>query len=435
MIPPRNNTNRKLLLIILCSILTVALTLNDGYRHRAYADNAPTSQTLVPVAPTDGSKPAETTKAPDALPVAAKPPVKAKIHDVTKIAPQSKAVATTKSPAGGKMLDVRKTSVVGKAPAVTKIPAVTTVFGSVKTPAAVKAPSDSGKIPAVTKTFTTVKNPAVTKAFDTAKTSASGKLSDLTKTVAETKLHANETMPISKKYWQHDDADKYWLRAKQEVDKSVMELLAQHQDDIDYADKLHIYPHGDLEKKEIALTFDDGPHPQFTPRLLAILKEYDVKATFFLVGEKAEEAPYLVKAEAAEGHCIGNHTYHHVNLTKIPSEYVATEIKACGEVLEKITGQAPHLFRPPGGDFNAEVALVPSTLGYAMVLWTDDPGDYASPGSQVILERTLKHATNGGIILLHDGIPQTMDILPQLITTLRAEGYQFVTIDEMMGNN
>jgi polysaccharide deacetylase family sporulation protein PdaB len=227
--------------------------------------------------------------------------------------------------------------------------------------------------------------------------------------------------------------DRYWQNAKEEVDKSVLELLAQHQAELERGLRYDKLLHGDTSKRQIAITFDDGPHPEYSPQLLAILKKYKAKATFFLVGEKAEQAPDLVRAEVAAGHCVGNHTYHHVNLTKIPNEDVAAEIKACGDVLRKITGQAPHLFRPPGGDYDKQVAETAEALGYTMVLWTDDPGDYASPGDKVIETRVLDHVSNGGIVLIHDGVQQTVDVLPQILGYLKGKGYEFVTIDEMTG--
>lgn len=231
----------------------------------------------------------------------------------------------------------------------------------------------------------------------------------------------------------HAQLASYWTDAKMEVDKSVMDLLTQHQSELNRGIVYHKFMHGDTAKKQIAITFDDGPHPQYTPKLLAILKQYNVKATFFLVGELAAQHPYLVKAEIAAGHEVGNHTFHHVNLTKIPPSYIATEIQACGDVIKKITGKRPELFRPPGGDYNDNVARVAEAENYTMILWTDDPGDYAKPGSNVIMSRTLDKLTNGGIILIHDGIQQTIDILPELIKYLKSHGYEIVTIDDMMG--
>jgi peptidoglycan/xylan/chitin deacetylase (PgdA/CDA1 family) len=139
-----------------------------------------------------------------------------------------------------------------------------------------------------------------------------------------------------------------------------------------------------------------------------------------------------VKAEIAAGHSVGNHTYHHVNLTKIPPRLVATEIQACGDVLQRITGTKPHLFRPPGGDYNLPVAETANDLGYTLVLWTDDPADYAQPPAQVLMSRTLDWAHNGGILLLHDGAPETVALLPQLLTDLRRRGFELVTVDEML---
>jgi peptidoglycan/xylan/chitin deacetylase (PgdA/CDA1 family) len=229
------------------------------------------------------------------------------------------------------------------------------------------------------------------------------------------------------------ELDKFWENAREEAYKSVPELLAQHQTELRRGLRYHTLMRGNPAKRQIALTFDDGPHPGYTLKLLDILKRYGAKATFFVVGEKAEQSPDLVKAELAAGHDIGNHTYHHVNLTKIPNDHVATEIKACGKVVQAITGHAPHLFRPPGGDYDRQVAEVAEALGYTMVLWTDDPGDYASPGSKVIESRVVDRIGNGGIILMHDGVQQTLDILPQMLERLTQRGYQFVTIDQMMG--
>jgi peptidoglycan/xylan/chitin deacetylase (PgdA/CDA1 family) len=226
--------------------------------------------------------------------------------------------------------------------------------------------------------------------------------------------------------------DPFWLEAGREVDRGVLELVDQRQAELQRGLRYSKLMRGDPNQRQIALTFDDGPHPDTTPKLLAILDRYHVKATFFQVGEMAEKYPDLVRAAVAAGHSIGNHTYHHVSLIKIPEEDVAREIKSCGEVLRSITGKAPRWLRPPGGDYDPHVAEVSEALGYTMVLWTDDPGDYASPGPRVILSRTLGTASNGGILLLHDGIQQTVDVLPQIIESLQKQGYQFVTIDAMM---
>lgn len=228
------------------------------------------------------------------------------------------------------------------------------------------------------------------------------------------------------------EGDRYWLSAREIIHRRVVELMDQHEAELRRGISHSKLIRGDVSRKWIALTFDDGPHPGYTERLLHILRDYHVPATFFLVGQMAEQHPSLVRAEAEAGHSIANHTYHHLSLPKIPEDAAATEIKACGEVLRSITGKAPRLFRPPGGEYNDATAEATEALGYRMILWTDDPGDYTSPGTDVITRRTLERASNGGIILLHDGIEQTIQVLPEIIQTLKARGFQFVTVDEML---
>jgi len=230
-----------------------------------------------------------------------------------------------------------------------------------------------------------------------------------------------------------NDKDLWWLNAKEIVYKHVQELIDQNSSEIRRDVRHSKFARGNANRKWVAITFDDGPHPAYTPQILSILKKNKAKATFFVVGMMAEQFPDLVRDEIADGHSVGNHTYHHVNLTKIPEIYVAAELKACGQILQAITGQAPHLFRPPGGDYNDNIASTADRLGYTTVLWTDDPGDYASPGEKVIDQRTIERLSNGGIILIHDGIKQTIDLLPSLIKQLKAKGFELVTIDEMMG--
>jgi peptidoglycan-N-acetylglucosamine deacetylase len=225
--------------------------------------------------------------------------------------------------------------------------------------------------------------------------------------------------------------DAFWQRARETVYKSPAELAAQHAHEVRLGVRYAKLLRGDTKSPAIALTFDDGPHPEYTLKLLAILRKYHVKATFFVVGELAEQHPELIRAEVADGHLVGDHTYHHVNLTKIPFGEIATEWEAGREVIESITGQPVRYCRPPGGDYDKEVITAATDLGLTTVLWTDDPGDYASPGAKVIEKRVLEFVSNGGILLLHDGVQQTIDILPQLIETLQRRGFRFVTADEL----
>lgn len=228
------------------------------------------------------------------------------------------------------------------------------------------------------------------------------------------------------------ERDKYWLNARQEVYKSALELAAQDATEKLRGVQVDKVLRGPAGRREIALTFDDGPHPNYTPKLLQILGRSQVPATFFVVGERAEEYPDLIRAEAAAGDEIGNHTYDHVSLVKIPPGYVATEIGACGNVIKSITGQTPTLFRPPGGEYNEDVVRQAQALGYRMILYSDDPGDYADPGTGLIETRTLDTIQDGGIILLHDGSDQTLTVLSTLIRRLEARGFRFVTVTRLL---
>lgn len=190
---------------------------------------------------------------------------------------------------------------------------------------------------------------------------------------------------------------------------------------------------GDPNFKEVALTFDDGPHPPFTPGFLDLLRQLKVHATFFVVGRKVDQDPALLRRIVQEGHEIANHTYHHFNLKTVPAELVESEMRLDNDAIRRASGQTPQFFRPSGGQFNADVVLAAQRLGMTMALWTDDPGDYDPElGSAVIETRLLRHVRPGAVILLHDGMPQTEAMLPDFVNRLRGEGYRFVTLSEMV---
>ncbi len=188
---------------------------------------------------------------------------------------------------------------------------------------------------------------------------------------------------------------------------------------------------GDHEKKLLALTFDDGPHATSTLQLLRVLRLTHTRATFFVIGKQVDKYPQFVRQEMLDGHEIGNHTYDHVNLTQIPPELIGYEIDECNKAIKRATGSGVHFFRPPGGDYNVDVLRAATHRGIVTTLWTDDPGDYSKPGPDVVLQRTLDHLENGGIILLHDGIPETLNVLPALIVEARKRGYEFVPVSEL----
>ena len=139
-----------------------------------------------------------------------------------------------------------------------------------------------------------------------------------------------------------------------------------------------------------------------------------------------------MKAEAAAGHSIGNHTYNHLQLMRIPDEYVPLEVEVCGSIITRLTGRTPHLFRPPGGGYDAQIIECAESLGYTTVLWTINSGDYARPSEQIIWNTVVPHLRNGSIVLFHDGVPETIHLLPRLLSYLKSKGYELVTVDEMI---
>jgi len=208
-------------------------------------------------------------------------------------------------------------------------------------------------------------------------------------------------------------------------------LLAKNLYARDLGDKFNKVMRGDTRRPRLALTFDDGPHPASTLQLLDILRRTHTPATFFLVGEQVQKYPGLVRLEVAEGNEVANHTYDHVNLTVIPPELVAYEVQRCDAALEKATGAPVRFFRPPGGEYNGEVLREVAKHGFITTLWTNDPGDFSRLPASVIEKRTLAHLENGGIILLHDGIPETLEALPAIIAGARRRGFQFVTVSRL----
>ncbi len=188
---------------------------------------------------------------------------------------------------------------------------------------------------------------------------------------------------------------------------------------------------GNPADKEIALTFDDGPHGQKSIDLVNELKTLDVPATFFVVGKQAVKYPSIVQLEVLDGNEVGNHTYDHVTLTKLPVDEAMYELDECDTVLRHILGAAPRFFRPPGGDCDEDIVRAAAARGYITTLWTDDPGDFNKPAVPLLLQRLNSNLHPGAIILLHDGIAQTVQALPQFVAEARRQGYRFVTMSQL----
>ena len=186
-----------------------------------------------------------------------------------------------------------------------------------------------------------------------------------------------------------------------------------------------------VEAPKIALTFDDGPSTAWTPALLDGLKERGVKATFFLIGENADKNPEIVKRMAEEGHLIGNHTYHHVELTKVSENEARFELADTSAVIVRITGKEPEYMRPPFGAWQRkleqEIQMLP-------VLWTIDPLDWTTENQDEIVNKVVTEAEENDIILLHDCYKSSIEAGLRIVDILQEEGFVFVTVDELLLN-
>lgn len=192
----------------------------------------------------------------------------------------------------------------------------------------------------------------------------------------------------------------------------------------------------------VALTFDDGPGAEYTPMILDILKEKNVKATFFLVGKHVEKYPDIAKRIVAEGHEVGNHTYSHKEMFPASRKRVIKEIVKCEEAIEKVTGVRPVLFRPPRGIYSDAVRKIVLEMGYTMILWSISAVDWAGTPARAIAARVKRYVKPGAIILFHDNGAllkseghsrmNTVKALPKIIDDLRTKGYQFVTVSQLL---
>ncbi|MEH1859885.1 MAG: polysaccharide deacetylase family protein [Nostoc sp.] len=188
------------------------------------------------------------------------------------------------------------------------------------------------------------------------------------------------------------------------------------------------------EQKVIALTFDDGPWPESTAQVLDILKKNQIKGTFFLIGQNVKNYPGLVKREIAEGHVIGNHTWHHWYQFLNP-QAAAYEIDHTADLIYQVTGIKTNLFRPPGGIMHNGVASYARNSKYAIIRWSSDSVDYSRPAVPKLINNVFRRAKPGGIVLMHDGggnRSKTVQALPEIIANFRKQGYKFVTIPELL---
>ncbi|MDQ6780083.1 MAG: polysaccharide deacetylase family protein [Candidatus Eremiobacteraeota bacterium] len=189
-----------------------------------------------------------------------------------------------------------------------------------------------------------------------------------------------------------------------------------------------------MQRREIALTFDDGPYPFYTPLLLHMLERSRVPATFFLVGRSAQEFPELVQRLIAGGNEIGNHTFNHYTLTTLNDYQIAYQIAAGGAFLHQFTHRPVTLFRPPHGRYNQRVVAIAQQLGYHTIFWSDSPDDVKNISPDLVVARVLYQARPGAIVLMHSGQYKTVEALPVIIERLREAGYTFVTVSQLMND-
>lgn len=188
----------------------------------------------------------------------------------------------------------------------------------------------------------------------------------------------------------------------------------------------------DWQKPVAALTFDDGPHSEYTPQILDILYEQQVPATFFLVGENLSENKLLVQEMAASGHEIGSHTFSHPDLTTLDSYAIQNEIEQTKEALKKILPEYSMKFvRPPYGRYNAEVE---NAIQEPLMLWTIDSGDWETPHADSIYKTVVSNIQDRDIIVFHDDNAQTVEAIEKIIFDLKDRGFQFATVSQLYEN-
>jgi len=193
--------------------------------------------------------------------------------------------------------------------------------------------------------------------------------------------------------------------------------------------------------KKLALTYDDGPNDPHTLRLLEVLAKHNVQATFFVIGRYVTQRPDIVRELVRAGHEIGNHTFSHPNLIFVSSEQTRKEISDCQQALLETAGESPRLFRPPFGGRRPGTLQIARTLGLEPVMWNVTGYDWTAPSADRIVAKVSRQVRGGDVILLHDGShvrmganrAQTVVATDQIIAKCKSQGFEFVTVGEMMG--
>lgn len=195
-----------------------------------------------------------------------------------------------------------------------------------------------------------------------------------------------------------------------------------------------VFTRCEVARPAIAITFDDGPHPDFTPRLLDTLKEANIKATFFMVGRCVVTYPNIVKRMVDEGHEVASHSWSHPLLTSLGDAAVESQMRRTHDAIIKACGVTPTLYRPPyGGTRLSQRKRINEMFGYLTILWDVDPLDWQSPRTtQKVHDRVLEQTRPGSIILCHDIHETTVDAMPATLADLKARGYEFKTVTQLL---
>ena len=200
---------------------------------------------------------------------------------------------------------------------------------------------------------------------------------------------------------------------------------------------------GESTKHAVALTFDDGPSPLFTPKILALLKQYQAHATFFVLGRKVEKYPGLVQAELRAGHEVGNHSYSHPYLTKSSQFNLEKEVERTDMALDLLgCPKKGRLIRPPFSAFDDRLTTYIAHKQQHLALWSIDSGDWQGLGSEAIVKNVLTRVKNGSIVIFHDSDEKdqadrtpTVEALEVILPALKAEGYELVTVSELVASD
>lgn len=181
------------------------------------------------------------------------------------------------------------------------------------------------------------------------------------------------------------------------------------------------------------MTFDDGPNATLTPKLLDLLAQKKIKATFFVLGENAQRHPEILKRAIAEGHEIGNHSWSHPNLAKLSNEDLRSQLQRTDDVIAQAIGSHPKIMRPPYGELKPQQRQwVNSEFNYKVILWDVDPLDWKEPGPSIVARRIIHETKPGSIIISHDIHAQTITAMPETFDALAAKGFKFVTVSELL---